>query len=372
MSAFSVPFSSLFVKPGFNHRNVKPENVERLSANIEQYGLLSIYTCVQTYVDGGEVPERKAYQIVDGEQRHRAMLLLQKRNPERFEELVPNDTITVNLVEDGNVLSKSDLVDRSVVSNTWRTQLEPHEVYAEIVRRHNAKQDTYEIAQVMNLQQPRVVEYLSFEKVGDKGHEAWAAGRIANSDMVKLAALSKSDQNAWLKELAESVEAAGDDDKAAKAAKAKARKSLKKDVAEKGDVREYANAGKPSRKTLASYVPHVVIRATDAVDETEKVFFNAVAAAFQVMNGELEFEKLSPTKSYVTKKAASEARKLLNEAAEKAQAKADKAAAKAEKAAAKAEKPAKEKKEKKVATKKPATKAAKKPAKKKSKKAAAE
>lgn len=370
MSAFSVPFSSIFVKKGFNHRAVDLEKVERLSANIEQYGLLSIYTCVQTYVEGSEVPESKAYQVVDGEFRHRAMLLLQKRNPERFEELVPNDTITINLVEDGNVLSKSDLIDRSVMSNTWRTQLEPHEVYAEIVRRHNAKQDTYEIGQVMNLQQPRVVEYLSFEKVGDKGHEAWAAGRIANSDMVKLAALSKSDQNAWLKELAEGVEAAGGDDKAAKAAKAKARKSLKKDVAEKGAVREYANAGKPSRKTLASYVPHVVLRATDAVDEAEKVFFNAIAAAFQVMNGELEFDKLSPTKSYVTKKAAGEARKLLNEAAEKEQAKAYKAAAKAEKAAAK-EKPAKEKPAKKAPKKAP-KKAAKKPAKKKSKKAAAE
>ena len=99
MSAFIVPFSSIFVKKGFNHRAVDLEKVERLSANIEQYGLLSIYTCVQTYVEGSEVPESKAYQVVDGEFRHRAMLLLQKRNPERFEELVPNDTITINLVE---------------------------------------------------------------------------------------------------------------------------------------------------------------------------------------------------------------------------------------------------------------------------------
>lgn len=367
MSVFSVPFSSIFVKKGFNHRAVDLEKVERLSANIEQYGLLSVYTCVQTYVDGGEVPESKAHQIVDGEYRHRAMLSLQKRNPERFEELVPNDTIDVNLVDDGNVLSKSDLTDRSVISNMWRTQLEPHEVYAEIVRRHHAKQDTYEISQVMNLQQPRVVEYLAFQDVTEKGHEAWAAGRISHGDMVKLSTLSASEQKAWIKGLAEAVEAAGGDEKAAKTAKAQARKALKKDVAEKGNVREYANAGKPSRKTLASYVPHVVLRATDAVDETEKVFFNAIAAAFQVMNGELEFDKLNPTKTYVTKKAASEARKLLNEIEEKAQAKEEKAAAKAEKAAAKEEKPAKEKKA-------PAKKAAKKPAKKakKSKKAAAE
>lgn len=374
MSAYSVPFSDIYIKKGFNHRAVSDEYVAQLADSIEKHGLLSLYSCVTTYTPDGEVKDGKTYQVVDGEARHRALTLISKRNPDRFAEIAEGGNIYVNIFDDSNVLSKHEMVDRSVISNTWRNQLEPHEVYAEIVRRTNANQDQYEIAEIMHLQQPRVNEYLSFQKVCDKGHEAWKAGLVSNADMVRLAALKVSDQKDFLKNLSSAVEGAEGDQKAVKAAKAAARKALKQQQAESGETRAYANAGKPTRQTLASYVPHITLRAVESEDETEKAFFNAVAAAFQVMNGELAFDKLSPSKSYVTKKAASEAKKALAEIEAKAQAKAEKAAAKAEKAAAKAakaDKPAKAPKEPKPkASKKPAKKTAKKPAKKKPAKAA--
>lgn len=371
MSTYTVPFDAIYIKKGFNHRAVSAAYVEDLSKNIAKYGLLSNLLCVQTFQDGEDIVKNKGYQVIDGEARLRALKQLREDDPARFDELFPNGEIAINLHE-GSVSDKDALKDRSVISNTWRNALKPHEIYSEILRRSGAKQDTYEIAEVMHLQQPRVSEYLSFQNVCEEGHEAWRNELISNADMVRLAALPEEDQQAWLSNLNAAVEAAAGDDKSAKQAKATARKALKADVEDKGDKRTYANAGKPSRQKLASYVPLIAVRAVDSEDETEKAFWGALAAAFKVVNGELDFEKLSPSKSYVTKKDAAEAKKLLAEAEAKAAEKAEKAAAKLERQkereAAKKEKA--KAKAKPAKAPKPAKKPAKKPGKKPSKKAA--
>jgi ParB-like chromosome segregation protein Spo0J len=360
MSTYSVPFDDIFTKKGFNHRTVSTAVVEDLSKNIAKYGLLSNITCVQVFKDGEDVVKHKGYQVVDGESRFRALQLLRTENPARFEELFPDAMVFVNLL-DVSAADKDALKDRSVISNTYRNALKPHEIYSEILRRHGAKQDTYEIAEVMNLQQPRVSEYLSFQEVCEEVHEAWRNELISNADMLRLSSLSEEEQQSWLSNLSAAVQAAGGDDKGAKQAKANARKTLRANVEENGEKRTYANAGKPSRQKLASYVPLIAVRAVDSEDEAEKTFWGALAAAFKVVNGELDFEKLSPSKSYVTKKDAAEAKKLLAEAEAKAAEKAEKAAAKQEKAK---ERPAAKKEKEKAATKKPAKKPAKKAGKK--------
>lgn len=370
MTVSIVSFDDIFVKKGFNYRKTNDaEKIERLAKSIAKVGLLQPMNCVASYDNENEAKAGKAYQVVDGERRFKALQLFREQDPEGFDAKFPNSEMGIELVT-VSAADKAALRDRSVIANAYREDPQPHELYAEVIRRNGAGLDTYEIGEVLNLQQPRVSEFLSFKHVCEEGHEAWRNGQISNADMVQLAALDEEAQQAWLTGLQAAVAEVAEDPKAAKQAKANARKALKAEASESGNVRTYANAGKPSRQTLASYVPYIAVKAAESEDETERAFFNAFAAAFKVINGELSFDKVSATKSYVTKKDAAEAKKALAELEEKATAKAEKAAAKAEKAKAKAAKekkaakPAKEPKEPKA--KKPAAKKAakKKPSKK--------
>lgn len=364
MNTKSVSFDDVFVVKGFNHRKVPKKHVDGLAASIARHGLLSLLTCTATTrpsEEGEDSVPTRGYQVVDGEARFLALTSFLAADPAGFEEKFPGKKMTINLVSESEA---SKLRDKSVISNTYHNPLAPHEIYAEVRRRSEQEGlDTYEIGQVMNLQQPRVSEYLSFARVIQAGHVLWAKGKLSNTDMVKLAALEEDAQETWIEEFRAAMDAAGDDEKAAKAAKATARKNLKQTTEEEGSKREYANAGKPSRKTLASYKPWIAVFAHDEdASEEHRVFYNAVAAAFQVMDGEIDFDALSPTKSYVTKKAAKEALKLLSDAEaaeeEKAAKKAEREERKAAKAAEKAEKakPAKKATKKKTAKKKAAKK----------------
>lgn len=359
MSIKKVPFDDIIYDEHFNHRPIDIAYKHELRGDIERKKeLLEHLKVAKVIVAGDDGASEVKYKIVDGAHRFHALLDLRLENADVFHTLVPGDKLEVELVE-GDV---SALRDRSVRHNTYRKALEPWEVYGEIRRRIAEGQDQYEIAEVLRIQQPRVAEYLSFEKVLTDGHIFWKQGLLSHADMVKLASLDTEDQEKALEAFRAATGAvatlAGDEASSAptaplsakevKAAKAAARKNLGKVAKEKGQRREYANAGKPTRQKLASYVPVVASRAVHAKTAGDRTFFNAVAAAFKVFNGELSFEKLDPAKTYVSEKEAKEAEKLLAELEAKEAKKAEKAAKAAEKAKAKAkpkgkakEKPAK-------------------------------
>lgn len=336
-----IAFNSIVYDPKFNHRSLDRQLVDDLKKSIMVDGLLSSIECTP-YIDVGEEGESvQKHKLVDGAHRHLALCELRdSTDPAEiatFEKVVPNGKFEVDLTEG----DYEKLRERSVKHNTYRKELEPHEVYSEVLRLAGIGRDQYETAEILRIQQPRVAELLSFQAVSLEGHDLWRRGVLSNADMVKLASLSPEDQDTALKAF-EGV-AGAPATKEAKASKAKARKALKATASEKGSKRAYANAGKPTRKKLASYVPQIAVRAQHAKTADERAFFNALAAAFKVVNGELDFEKISFDKTYVTKKDADEAQKLLDAAAAKAAAKAEKVKAKKPKKekAAKAEKPAK-------------------------------
>ena len=252
-----VPFSSIIYDEKFNHRDIAEPFVEELVTSILSDGLMDEIECAEITVVGDDGASEHRYKIVDGGHRFAALKRIEEQSSEAFAKLAPNGKLEVKIANG----DYDALRDRSVKHNTYRKQLEPWEIYAEIVRRTVLGQDQREIAAVLRIQQPRVAEYLSFQKVVAHGHELWRAGAIANADMVKLASLDDDAQEAMLAPFADAHALKSEDAKAAKSAKATARKNLKQEAKEKGQKREYVNAGKPTRAKLASYVPEVITRA---------------------------------------------------------------------------------------------------------------
>lgn len=314
-----VPFDALVYDAGFNHRPIDIPYVHELRGDMaKNKELLVKMKVARMTVAGDDGASETRYKIIDGGHRYHALQDLRITDPTAFDCIAPGGKIEVELT-DGDL---SKLRDKSVRHNTYRKALEPWEEYAEIRRRTAEGQDQYEIAEVLRIQQPRVAEYLSFEKVCTDGHVLWKQGLLSRSDMVKLASLDSEDQENALAAFRAVTGVA--DAKEAKAAKAEARKDLGKTAKEKGQTRSYANAGKPTRQKLASYVPAVVVRAAQAQNAVDQAFYNAFAAAFKVFNGELAFEKIDPAKSYYSKKDVEQSTKLLAELEAKAAKKAEK------------------------------------------------
>lgn len=335
-----VPYKSIVCEYATNHRAINPEFVQELKASMLQKvagksrGLLEEIKCVFTVRPGDDGMGEEVWLVVDGMHRYTALELLRNStDPDEvaaFEEIVSNGKLSINETAG----DAGELRDTAVISNTHRQKLTPYEYYLEAVKR-SQYQDQYEIASVLRIQQPRVAELLSFQKLIPEIHDAWRAGELYTHDLVQFVTLDDDAQAAAFKAFSAQVQAAG-------GSKKEARKALKADVKAKGKKREYANTGKPSRQTLAGFVPHVYVRAHTAKTAKERDFYNALAAAFKVMNGELTFEKLSISQTYVTVKEASAAEQALAEAEAKAAAKAEKAAKKASKPKkAKAPKPPK-------------------------------
>lgn len=340
MKTQKVQFDSLV--RGDNHRKINRANVDAIKASmlIPGVGLMSNLEVVSSIDIGKDGEGAQKYKINKGEHRYEALCELRdSTNPEHtdvFAQIVKNGKLEVDILE-----ADSDTVKaRAIVDNTGRKNLSEPEYYDVIVSLTNDGKDQYEVAALVGLQQPRVAEYLTFQKVHANGHALWRDGVIARADMLNLASLEGDAQEFAIAALGATQTAGSVAD--VKKAKAEARKAVKKAVKAKGGKREYANAGKPTRQKLASYVPMIAVRAATAKTAEERAFNNAFAAAFKLFNGELEFDKITFDKSYVTKKDAAEAQKLLDDAAAKAEEKAAKLAAKAAKAAEKKKaKPAK-------------------------------
>jgi ParB-like chromosome segregation protein Spo0J len=335
MEIKKVSFDSVFIDPARLIRPIDPENVAEKKASLLAYGYFDpIKVALVTSVgdDGGT--EHK-WAVTDGGNRYTALTEIRAEKPEAFEEILQKGQITIN-VQKGDLESLRDI---SNASNAYARPLTPPELYLEIVRMSHANRDQREIGEALNLQQPRVNEFLSFQRVIAEAHAKWREGVLKTSDMINLAALKEEDQVGALQAFIEGIahEGAG--------GKAQSRKALRKAAEEKGGKRQYVNKGKPTRAKLASYVPRIAVQAKNAKTAGERAFYNALAAAFKVVNGEVEFEKVSFDKEYVTEKDAKAAEKLIAEQEEKARLKAEKAAAraakKAEKAKAKGEKKAK-------------------------------
>lgn len=314
-----VKFSDIIYIPALNSRHVDPESesIKRLSRDIAEYGLFQDLLVAPHLVDDGDGGHQQKWRIVDGARRYSALRYLEQTNEAAFKREVPDGKMTIKVYEG----TQDELHERSVRMNTQREQMEPWEYQYEVVRRHNLGQDQYEIAEALNIQQPRVNEFLSFQKLLPEIVDAWKNHLLHHHDLVKFAAMEPEDQETAFREFSVTVQASG-------GKKAEARKALKKAAKEKGNVREYANAGKPTRQKLASYVPQIAVRAIHAKTAAERAFNNALAAAFKVFNGELDFEKISHEKDYVTQKEALAAQKEIAATEKKAAEKAEKAAAK--------------------------------------------
>jgi len=331
MATKKIPFDSIYYDPKFNHRGIDEqlvadlcESMCRKLPNGEYTGLLEAIEVTHVIVPGEDGGSESKHKVTDGAHRYLALLRVRDTKEDVFSKIVPNGKIEAKIVE-GDLESLKDI---SVTHNTHRKNLEPWEVYNEIMRRHNQGQDTYEIAGVLRIQQPRVSEFISFQDVLPEIHEKWREGVVAHHDMIQFAALSREDQESAFAAFLSGVEDAG-------GKKAAARKELKKKVKEKGGKREYANAGKPSRKSMETFAMRAYQGAHTASTAAERHFWNAIAAAFKVVNGQIPFDKLSVDKEYVTKKEVSEAEAALAAEAEKAERKAERAKAAKAKAAKK-------------------------------------
>ncbi len=326
MEIKKVAFSSIFYDPAFNPRGIDPANVKEKKLSILSNGYFDPIkvTLVNELGDNGVARHR--WRVVDGAHRFLALEEISKEKALEFENMFPKGQISVNIQTGDTEL----LRDISNVSNAYARPLTPSEIYTEVVRMSHAERDQREIAEVMNIQQPRVAELLSFQRVIPEAHAQWREGVLKHTDMINLAALKEADQVGALKAFVEGIshEGAG--------GKAQSRRALRQAAEESGNKRTYVNKGKPTRAKLASYVPVIALQAKNAKTKNERAFYNALAAAFKVVNGELEFEKVSFEKEYVTDKDARAAEKALAEQEAKAQAKAEKAAAREAKKAAKA------------------------------------
>lgn len=339
-----INFDDIVYIPKLNSRTVDMDTIPALAKDIEEYGLFQDILVASHLMDDGDGGMKEKWRPVDGARRYLALKMVQERNPEAFARLVPGGKLSTVLIEG----DEEALFDRSIKMNTQREQMKPWEIQAEIVRRDTLGQNQYDIAEILNIQQPRVNEYLSFKRLIPEVMNAWKSEIVHHHDLVKFATMSPEDQESTLAGFLAEVVASG-------GKKAKARKALKKAVKEKGNVREYANAGKPTRKKIASYVPFIARSAQQAEDEVAAAFYNGLAAGVKMVEGEVAFEKLSPAKTYTTKADAKAADKLEAEATEKAESRKARALAKAAKE--KAAKPAKADKPKKAAKKAKAEKA---------------
>lgn len=342
MTVKKIEFATLVADKKMNHRGLDQELVDSLIHSIQDVGLRTPLTCVSVVRASDDGASEQCFKVVDGFHRHKALEKIFKKDPEAFAKLFPGGKVEISVAE-GDV---EELHDLGVIMNTHRKQLEPWEIYAEIVRRERAGRDQYETAADLRIQQPRIAEFLSFQKCITDVHEQWRAGVLSHNDMIQFAALDADEQEKQLKTFLTGVAASG-------GKKAEARKELKKKAQE--GKREYANSGKPSRKKLESFAQHAYVNAVSSEKAADRHFWNAIAAAFKVVNGETDFKKLTPEKEWVSKKEATAAEEFVTLEQERAAKKAERAkkAAAAERAAAKAsvEKPAKKKAAKKAANK---------------------
>jgi hypothetical protein len=324
-----IKFADIVYSPAFNTRAIDDNFVENLTKDIPKFGLSQNLHVASHMAEDADGEMKQLWRLVDGNHRYLALDFLRNNKEEAFNKAVPGGTLEVLVIE-GDV---DALRDHSERMNAQRVQMQPWELMASIIRRRDAGQNQYDISEMLNIQQPRVNEYLSFEKLLPEIIDAWKSGLLHHQDLVKFATMSAEDQETAFTGFEKSVKETG-------GKKAKARKDLKKAAKEKGNVREYANAGKPTRKKLEGYVPFVARSAQTAEDEVTSAFFNGLAAGLKIVNGTVDFAKVSPEKSYTTKADARLADKVEAEEAEKAEAKAERLAAKAEKekAAKKAEK----------------------------------
>jgi hypothetical protein len=173
----------------------------------------------------------------------------------------------------------------------------------------------------MNIQQPRVAEFVSFERLSPDIHDVWREGKLQIPDLIRLSAFDTHEtQEQALKEFLAALEVPeGASPKDAKAAKAKARKGLKDKAKAEGKTRSYDNAGKPSRKKLANYAQYAFVNAHSGRTADERRFWNGVSAAFKVMLGATEFRKVAADKEYVNKRELTEAHTAVQELEEKAE-----------------------------------------------------
>lgn len=342
-----VAFESLEHSKKYNHRagdNADPKHEEGIAALARSILRVGAYRALDV-VPGTKLKgetEVETNRVSDGDRRFRALKLIKKEHPEDFDKLCPNGKVEVNLVADDVDAARR----RGIEFNTHSEGLTPRQQYLEVLKYAKKEKvdgvstvtNQYDIAELLNIQQPRVAEFLSFEeKLIEAAHTAWEEGILAPRDLVKLAALSEDKQKQAVADFRAAHKAAG------KNAKAGVRKALKASAAESGNVRQYANAGAPSRQKISTFAKTSYSLAHTAKTAAERTFHNAIAAAFKVVSGQLSFDKLDPSKDYVSAKEAKDAAAFLEEQAAKAEKKAERAknkakrARKAEKAAQKAE-----------------------------------
>ncbi len=367
-----ILFSAMRCTPAKNPRgSFNQDHADALSRDIEaDPNGMFMPIIVHSIIEVGEDSSAEVFDVVAGYHRFDALTSFQERNPEGFLKKFPGGKIDCVVVEGDD----ERLHDVGTIENAAHLGLSPWDYQREVMRRIRRGQDQYEIATILHIAQPRVAEYVAIEGLIQELKDAWKDGLLATHDLVKFTSLSEEDQFAELAKFSGAIKALPADasEKDKKKAKGAARKQLAKAAKEKGTKRAYANAGKPTRTKLLSYIPTIAQRALETVelDPAMSAFYNGLAAGLKIVNGEVNFDKIDATKTYVTKKDAAEAVKLAKAAEEKAAAQAEKAAAREEREAAKkaakkapkkAEKAAKAPKKPKAAKPAKAPKAAKKP-----------
>lgn len=331
-----IPFSAMRCIHAKNPRGFNKDHADALSRDIENdpNGMF-MPVIVHPFVEATDEGAVELYEIVAGFHRFDALEMFQTRNPEGFLKKFPGGKIDCVVVEGDD----ERLHDVGTIENAAHMGLQPWDYQREVMRRIRRGQDQYEIATILHIAQPRVAEYVAIDSLVQDLKDAWKDGILATHDLVKFTALSEEDQYAELAKFTGAIKALPADasEKDKKKAKGAARKQLEKAAKEKGTKRAYANAGKPTRAKLLSYIPTIAQRALETVelDPAMSAFYNGLAAGLKIVNGEVNFDKVDATKTYVTKKDAAEAVKLAKAAEEKAEAQAAKINAHAAREAAK-------------------------------------
>lgn len=272
----SVPFENILIDEEFNSRKSYTK-LDDLKDSILKNGLLQPMGVVQSNSD----KEDNKYYLVYGFRRYYAI-------KKAREELGGDAFATVDVVLNKGTIE--DLKDHNIAENIERESLSPSEIAEQIKRMVNAGLDQRDIGKRLGRPQSWVSYYYKIAtKLGATASKALEEGNISLEQAVDIADIPEKEQ----KDIVDTVSAAATRDEARKAVK-KALKDTNKKTGKK------VASSKPSQKDLFQYVRDASFEAlSDTTDDSEKNFWNGVAAAIQVTTGFTKFDDLDPEESYV-------------------------------------------------------------------------
>lgn len=275
----SVPFEHIVCDDTFNARtDYDASDIDALASSILKSGLLQPIGVTELPEKGTD--DRPRYSVVYGFRRYKALVQIRGK-------LGEDAYATLDVVLNEGTLE--ELRDRNLRENIDRKNLKPHEIANAIKQKANAGLEQRDIAASLGRPQSWVsYHYKAATKLGVSAKRAFEAGDITLEQALNIADVPEDAQE----DVVTKVLNASTRSEARKVAKA-ASKAV-------GTRRTYVNKGRPTAKNLAQFVSDASFdAAANEMVDSDQAFFNGLAAGIRVALGDLDFEKIKCTDSYV-------------------------------------------------------------------------